>query len=1101
MTHIIRKPSPYELDTLDITWLTSASPWDPSSLNEDVTTRFTYLSELTASPVLGESTDDFEVITSPALDEPVDDIEDAIDLGEISDPELAIDQRLGTSHPIPRYEKWRPFLLHKPLQVIQKTFKATTRYASRIYGPHNMNRHFKSRFPILNRHRLHETFCTDTWFSSTTAIHGYTCAQIFYGTTSRYISCYPMHKEADGPNILEDFVRNDGAPFTLKSDNSQMQSSDAWMDICRKYNIRQSFTEPHHPHQNQAERSIQEVKRMVNSIMDKTGSPDNLWAFCTKYVVYILNRLAHPDLQWRTPLEKCFGDTPDISNVLHHCFFDKILYYCPNESFPATKEKLGRFIGFAENTGDSLTYIILTEDDEVLHRSVIRTASNNIRADPSDTIQKDRFLRLTDLTSSPCPTFTIDDVVNYDTTNPTRVEPAPETTDETQLIDDNVDPTYEQAMDDQDDDDNRLWKLTRILDYRDDHKKRELKVLWETGEVTWEPYGVIKQHAPLQVALFAERENLLNYDAWKWAKTYVRKHKRTIRILRAHYVKVQGRTYRFQFGIRIPVSISEALRLDSQNGNTLWRDAIDKEIDKIIDYEVFKPVDVAPEGYQRIPCHMVFAVKVDGRHKARLVAGGNFTLLDPGEDAYSSVAESTSIRLAMLAAQLNDLLGVSIDIENAYLHGLTKELVYTVLDSSYGPELAGKFLVVVKGLYGLKTSGARFHESLSDTLLSMGFRPCRADADLWMREFDDHLEYVIRYVDDLYIFSRSPATIVDKLREVYNLKGGSSPDYFLGADIKSYTDKDGRMHRAISAHTYIQNICTKIENLIKSPLKSYDSPMAPSDHPELDDTNLVEPEDHGIYRMLIGSAQWIISLGRFDIMYSVSVLSRYCNAPRHGHLYRALRIFGYLKTHSKMSILLDASSHSIPTTTTPVNDVNWGEQYPGVHEELPPDAPTPKGKIANITCYCDSDHAGDLVTRRSTTGILLFVNNTPIKWYSKRQNTIESSTYGSELVSLRIATEFVMEFRYRLRMMGIPIQGASVLLCDNKSSVLNVSLPSSTLKKRHNAIAYHRVRESVAAKIISVHHINGKDNLSDIMTKAVDGTTFKRHTHTTLKKM
>jgi len=94
------------------------------------------------------------------------------------------------------------------------------------------------------------------------------------------------------------------------------------------------------------------------------------------------------------------------------------------------------------------------------------------------------------------------------------------------------------------------------------------------------------------------------------------------------------------------------------------------------------------------------------------------------------------------------------------------------------------------------------------------------------------------------------------------------------------------MHRAISAHTYIQNVCAKIETLIKSTLKSYDSPMAPSDHPELDDTSLLGPEDHGIYRMLIGSAQWVISLGRLDIMYATSVLSRYCNAPRHGHLYR-----------------------------------------------------------------------------------------------------------------------------------------------------------------------------------------------------------------------
>ena len=135
----------------------------------------------------------------------------------------------------------------------------------------------------------------------------------------------------------------------------------------------------------------------------------------------------------------------------------------------------------------------------------------------------------------------------------------------------------------------------------------------------------------------------------------------------------------------------------------------------------------------------------------------------------------------------------------------------------------------------------------------------------------------------------------------------------------------------------------------------------------------------------------------------------------------------------------------------------------------------------------------DQVTRRSVTGILLFVNNTPIKWYSKRQNTLETSTYGAELVALRIAIELIIEYRYKLRMMGIPIEGASQVLCDNKSVVLSTSLPSSTLKKKHNALAYHRVREAVAAGIVKVSHIPGTENVADILTKPTDGPTFRKH--------
>jgi hypothetical protein len=149
----------------------------------------------------------------------------------------------------------------------------------------------------------------------------------------------------------------------------------------------------------------------------------------------------------------------------------------------------------------------------------------------------------------------------------------------------------------------------------------------------------------------------------------------------------------------------------------------------------------------------------------------------------------------------------------------------------------------------------------------------------------------------------------------------------------------------------------------------------------------------------------------------------------------------------------------------------------------------------------DADHAGDQVTRRSVTGILLYVNNTPLKWYSKRQNTVESSTYGAELVALRIAVEMVIEFRYKLRMMGIPIAGPCQVLCDNRSVVLSSTLPSNTLKKKHNAIAYHKIRESVAAKIIKVNHIEGKCNVADILTKSTDGVTFRKHVQACMTKL
>ena len=122
------------------------------------------------------------------------------------------------------------------------------------------------------------------------------------------------------------------------------------------------------------------------------------------------------------------------------------------------------------------------------------------------------------------------------------------------------------------------------------------------------------------------------------------------------------------------------------------------------------------------------------------------------------------------------------------------------------------------------------------------------------------------------------------------------------------------------------------------------------------------------------------------------------------------------------------------------------------------------------------------------------INHTVVKTYSKRQTTVESSTYGSELVAARIATDLAVELCYTLQMIGVPIDGSVLMLGDNnlKSVVLNTTIPSSALKKKHNAIAYHRVREAIAARVIRFCYVETEKNLADVLTKPLDNATFHR---------
>ena len=162
---------------------------------------------------------------------------------------------------------------------------------------------------------------------------------------------------------------------------------------------------------------------------------------------------------------------------------------------------------------------------------------------------------------------------------------------------------------------------------------------------------------------------------------------------------------------------------------------------------------------------------------------------------------------------------------------------------------------------------------------------------------------------------------------------------------------------------------------------------------------------------------------------------------------------------------------------------DWKDFYMDAHESIPPNAPEPRGKPVQLNVFVDANHARNRITRRSHTGILIYLNKAPIVWYSKAQTTVESSTFGSEFVGMRIAIDLIEGLRYKLRMLGVPLDGPANVLTDNLAVVQNATVPSSTLKKKHNAICYHRVREAVAANIIRIAHIPSKENLADMFTK------------------
>ena len=261
----------------------------------------------------------------------------------------------------------------------------------------------------------------------------------------------------------------------------------------------------------------------------------------------------------------------------------------------------------------------------------------------------------------------------------------------------------------------------------------------------------------------------------------------------------------------------------------------------------------------------MFDIKIDGRRKARLVAGGLRTE-PPKEDTYSGVVSLEGVHMGFILAQMNNLLVCAGDVGNAFLYGKTREKVYVIAGPEFGPKCEGKRMIIDKSLYGLKTSSARFHEHLSEKLKKMGYTPSKAYPDLWMKKVDDHYEYIARYVDDVISFSKNPISIMDELRKTYVMKAVGTPEYYLGGNVIQLGEeweKEG-ITTALSAETYIENVVEKLAKMVgidEFPKSRYKTPMAEDYHAELDDSELCSPLEISKYRSLIGSANWVVALG------------------------------------------------------------------------------------------------------------------------------------------------------------------------------------------------------------------------------------------------
>ena len=251
------------------------------------------------------------------------------------------------------------------------------------------------------------------------------------------------------------------------------------------------------------------------------------------------------------------------------------------------------------------------------------------------------------------------------------------------------------------------------------------------------------------------------------------------------------------------------------------------------------------------------------------------------------------------------------------------------------------------------------------------------------------------------------------------------------------------------------------------------------------------PKHTILHQSQIGVLRWCVELGRIDIITEVSGLASYLIMPREGHLEAVFHLFNYLDKKHNARIVSDPSYPDIDRSA--FKECDWKSFHGDVTEAIPPNTPPPCGKDKDIRLFVESDHAEDQRTRRSQTGFLLYLNMSPITWYSKKQATIETSVFDAKFVAIKHGMETLRGLGYKLRMMGVPIDGPVLICGDNTSVIHNTQRPESRLKKKSNSVCYHAEREAVAMGECMTAHISTHNNPANICMKIIPGGQKRDH--------
>ena len=518
--------------------------------------------------------------------------------------------------------------------------------------------------------------------------------------------------------------------------------------------------------------------------------------------------------------------------------------------------------------------------------------------------------------------------------------------------------------------------------------------------------------------------------------------------LRSH---THSQVLRAQISDDLPVTIAD---IKGRHDEDKWNEAIENELASMRKHNVWTVQSGMPPK-PPVSSKWVFRIKYneDGsiaKYKARLCARGFSQKADIDySETFSPVIRHTSLRILLSIAAEDDLELHQADVETAFLLPTLDEEVFMQLPD-------GQVVRLNKSIYGLKQAPRVWNEKINNILQSFGLQETPQDPCLYSGKIKGKKTYLGLYVDDLVISSKDMNVIKyikSSLSDLFTITDLGPLKYCLGYEIERDRGSNYlKMHQS----AYISRILNRANmNDCKSSSVPMDASLKLTREMEPKSENEKQAMKNIPYRKIVGSLLYLSSGTRPDISFAVGQVCRFLQNPGLQHWEAVKSILRYLKGTRTSGIKLG-------------------------------------GHRSSLRGLVDSDHAGDIDSRRSTTGYIFLLNNGPISWNSKLQPTVALSSTEAEYMALSAATQEALWLKGVLESLEYQTESETVqLFGDNQGSLKLAKNPNNHQRTKHIDIRHHFIRGAIANKKICVDHISTQNNVSDLLTKPLGPSRFQ----------